>query len=181
MSHSYKLQHQQDWFRGVGFKYLTLDVLKRSLILSMIIGVTLTLLNQPSVILGQAEFKWVTTIFMFITPFIVITLSQLVANEQARIDWPHGQNGVQESGFLNILFNHNIATRAFFIALAIGLINCILMGLISLYKNGNMSLLSTELVLQFFILPFIFGVFSQTMTLKRQLKLAVQASAKNHK
>ena len=174
-------RHQQAWLRGVGFKYLTLDVLKRSLILSMIIGVTLTLLNQPSVIFGQTEFKWLPTAFMFFTPFIVITLSQLVANEQAKIDWPHGQNSVQDSGFLNVLFNHNIAHRALIIAVVMGLINCILMGLISLYKIGNMSLLSTGLVLQFFIFPFIFGAFSQTMTLKRQLKLAVQASAKNHK
>ena len=181
MSHSYKPQHQQAWLREVGFKYLTLDVLKRSLILSMIIGVTLTFLNQPFAILGQAEFKWVPTAFMFFTPFIVITLSQLVANEQARMDWSHGHNSAQDSGFLNVLFNHNVVPRALFIALAMGLINCILMGLISLYKNGNMSLLSTGLVLQFFILPFIFGAFSQTMTLKHQLKLAVQASAKNYK
>jgi len=175
MGHLYKSLHQQAWFGGVSFKYVTVDVLKRSLILSIIIGVILTLLNQPSAIFGQAELKLLPTIFMFITPLIVITLSQLVANEQARIHEVNGQNSARDSGFLNVLFNHNIGLRALIIAVVMGLINCILMGLISLYENGSLSLLSTSLVLQFFILPLIFGAVSQTITLKRHFKLAVKA------
>ncbi len=168
--------HQQAWFRGVSFKYLTVDVLKRSLILSIIIGAILTLLNQPSAIFGQVELKLLPTIFMFITPFIVITLSQLVANEQARIHEANGQKRSRNISFVNILVNHNVVPRALIIAVVMGLINCILMGLISLYENESLSLLSTSLVVQFFILPLIFGGLSQTLTLKRQFKLAVKAS-----
>ncbi|MEH6346407.1 MAG: hypothetical protein V7785_15040, partial [Bermanella sp.] len=165
------------WLSGVSFKHLTFDVIKRSLILSMIIGSALTLLNQTSAIFGQGEFQLIPTVFMFITPFIVITLSQLVAAEQARIDCINGQNINPDISFLNILVNRNIGMRALIIALIMGLTNCTLMGLISLGIDGSLSLLSENLVFQFFILPLLFGALSQAITIKRHLKLAMKSSA----
>lgn len=176
MSYFNKPLHQQAWLNGVRFKYLTFGVIKRSLILSMVIGSALTLFNQTSAIFGQDKIKFISIAFMFITPFIVITLSQLVAAEQAKIDWVNGQNINRDISFLSILFNRNIGMRALIIALIVGLTNCILMGLISLGIEGGLSLLSKNLVFQFFILPLLFGALSQAITIKRHLKLAMKSS-----
>ena len=71
-------------------QYLNSAVLKRALLLALIIGGMLTLVNQSAALLGDAIFERLPLVLAFVTPFVVITVSQLGATHQAVSDTIRG-------------------------------------------------------------------------------------------
>ena len=64
-------------------KHLNAAVVRRSLVLTPIIGGVLILFNQSAALFSDADFDWFRLALAFLTPFVVITISQLVATQQA--------------------------------------------------------------------------------------------------
>ena len=152
------------------FDHLSLKVLIRSLILALFIGSVLTLVNQFSALLGGEGLKILPLVQVFVTPFAVITLSQLSATQQAIFDSPQSRlNG--RSSIFHTMFTHGIPLRAALIALAAVGIN----GLISIVVMPQSSAVilqsSWPLLAQSFVVPLIFGAFSQAVTYRRYLAI----------
>jgi hypothetical protein len=63
---------------------LAKQVLTRAIVIATILGTTLTLLNQPSAMFGAAKFQRLPLILVYLTPFLVVCVSQILGISQAR-------------------------------------------------------------------------------------------------
>jgi hypothetical protein len=102
-SHTNKYAEHRMWMA-----YWDKDVFKRSLILALIICGMLTLGNQSAAIFASGEFVKLQLILAFITPFVVITLSQLGAIHQADIERSKGRVFAKPERFITLVLTHNI-------------------------------------------------------------------------
>ena len=152
----------------VWFDHLSLKVLIRSLILALFIGSVLTLANQFSALLGGEGLKILPLAQVFVTPFAVITLSQLSATQQAILDSPQPLLNGRLSVF-HSMFTHGIPLRAALIALAAVGINGLVTIVVLPQSSAVILQSSWPLLAQSFVVPFIFGAFSQAVTYRRYL------------
>lgn len=144
-------------------------VLIRSLVLAIIIGSTLTLTNQFSALFGNYSLELVTLSLTFFTPFLVVTLSQLSAAEEAYSENTLSRISGRYSGFIKTLMNHNIPARALLIALILGSVNSGIVLLHEFFQSGQVTSAIAPLLGQLYALPFIFGAISQTLTYRRHV------------
>lgn len=151
----------------LGLQYLNVVVLKRSLLLALIIGSTLTLLTQSSALFSDAAFEQLPLLLAFLTPFVVITISQLVATRQAVNDTIDGLASVTNTRFITTLVAHSIPFRALLIGLIIGSATSLLILISTFSKTGDISNAPLSLLAQVYVLPIVFGALSQTLTYRR--------------
>ncbi len=62
---------------------ISLPILLRAAIVGLILGSILTLTNQPDAIFGGAEIKTLPLVLVFLAPFIVVTISQILGIQLA--------------------------------------------------------------------------------------------------
>ena len=148
-------------------QYMDAAVLKRSLLLALIIGGILTLVNQPAALFSDAIFERLPLTLAFVTPFVVITVSQLGATHQAVSDAIRGQSSATNSSFITTLFAHNILLRALVIGLTAAGATSLLTLISTFSLTGNVINASLPLLIQAFVLPFVFGTLSQTLAYRR--------------
>ena len=148
-------------------QYLNAGVLKRSLLLALIIGVILTLVTQSAALFSDAVFERLSLMLAFVTPFVVITISQLVATHQAVSDAIDGLTSVTNTPFIKTLVAHNIPFRALVIGLIIGSTTSLLILISTFSQTGDISNASLSLLVQVYVLPVVFGALSQTLTYRR--------------
>ena len=101
-------------------------VLVRSMILTLIIGSVLTLVNQFNALFGSYPLEILPLILVYVTPFIVITISQFTGIRQAWTDGKEGLIPMIEEHLISTALSHRIPTRAVTIGLIIGTINSVI-------------------------------------------------------
>lgn len=150
-------------------QYLDVTVLKRSLVLALVIGGVLTLVNQSAALFGDVSFKLLPLVLVFITPFVVITISQLAATHCAVTDAVCGQASVADTPFITTLFAHDIPLRALVVGLFTGGVNSLLIFIDTLLQTGDITNAPLLLLAQVYVLPFVFGAFSQALAYRRRV------------
>lgn len=144
--------------------YLSYSVLKRSLTLALIIGCLLTLTAQALALFGHKPLELLTLVLSFVTPFVVVTLSQLGAAEQVTTEGPTLRLFNTDAGFVSTMLSHNVPARALLIALIVGSINSVIVLFHQDMQTGQVNSAVLPLIAQLYALPFLFGAVSQTLT-----------------
>ena len=101
--------HGQDAHKG-GLRWLPFlnsAVFLRSAIVAVVIGSVLTLINQSRWVVGSDPLQLLPFILVFVTPFVVVAISQVVAARRAFID--AGRRGAPRES--RRLYRHHSLTR----------------------------------------------------------------------
>jgi hypothetical protein len=149
--------------------YWNKDVLKRSLILAFVIGISLTLGNQTEAVFAAAEFAKLQLVMAFVIPFITITFSQLGAMYQADGDRSKVQLIAKPEHLLKSVVKHNIPLRAFVISMVVGSVSSVIILTNTVIQNGGIENAPWPELIQSYVLPFIFGALSQALTYRRNI------------
>ena len=153
----------------VWVKYLDKTVLKRASVLALIIGFLLTLGNQTEAVFGTGSFGKLQLILAFTTPFVVITLSQLGAIHQAAIDVIEGGVLSKSETFITSISTHNIPARALIISMIVGGVSSLIILTNTVLLTGGLENTPWPQLVQSYVLPFVFGALSQTLTYRRSI------------
>ena len=167
-SNEYNHSLFQSWL-----KYLNAAVLMRSLVLALIVGSVLALLNQSDALFSDAAIEWFRLVSVFVTPFMVIAISQLVATQQAVSDIARSQTATVNTRFIATLFAHDIPFRALMIGLIIGSANSLIILIHAFVQTGDIANVPLSVLIQFYVLPFVFGVLSQALAYRRHVATSV--------
>ena len=146
---------------------LGLQVIKRSAILAIIIGSTLTLINQFDALFGSADLQKLPLILVYLTSFLVVGISQIFGIWEARKSLL--LNTYIPQNFFTIMLSHNIPLRAVILGLAAGGTNTIIVALTNFSTGLGVDQLPTALILQALTLPIIFGAVSQALSFRRTI------------
>ena len=154
---------------GSLLQFLDRTILMRSLIVTAILAPALTITNQYDAVFGPATLQMLPLAIALVTPFVVVTLSQLLATDRAWKD-SHVQPSVgSPETFIQTIFDHGIPMRAFIVATLVGMINTTLI-LVRLYlETGQFSGAPIANIAQAFVLPFAFGLLSQALAYRRAI------------
>lgn len=144
------------------------EILFRAFLVALVLGSILTLANQPDVIFGSAAVQVLPLVLVYLTPFIVVTVSQVLAVHRATLDarLGYGRNP-QEHGFFVTAMSHGIPFRALAVAVTIGATNTAITAVATLASSGTISDLPVAIITQAFALPVLFGLVSQTISYRR--------------
>jgi hypothetical protein len=139
-------------------------VVLRSAIVAVVVGSVLTLINQPAWAAGNAPLQILPLILVFVTPFAVVAVSQIVAERRAFTNAArHGSTARRES-FFTTTISHGIPARALKVGLIVGSINAIISLADAFLHSGDIALVSLG---QAYVLPLLFGVLSQAISYRR--------------
>jgi hypothetical protein len=141
-------------------------VLRRSALLALIIGSMLTYVNQSSAVLGANDFNKVQLLLAYLTPFVVILLSQVLAIRQAEINKAQNKVLSVSRQFKTRELTENIFVRALFISLFVGSVNNAIVMTTQLH-HSKVDGLPWFLLIQSYVLPLVFGALSQAMAYRR--------------
>ncbi len=147
-------------------------VVLRAAIVAILLGSILMLVNQTDAILGTEELRFLPMILVYLTPFLVVGVSQLLGMRAAkRASRPSDE--FRES-FAGTLLSHGILRRALFLGLAAGSINTAVIVAQNILAGIGAAQLPVAFVLQAVALPILFGALSQTLSFRRAV--VVQAN-----
>jgi len=160
-------------------------ILFRAAVVALGLGSVLALINQGAAIFGPEDLQVLPLALVFVTPFVVVTLSQILAIRRATKDVQTGV-GVppREERFLSTALSHGILLRALGLALFVGGFNTVLVLTVTVYQVGELGALPWALMMQSFSLPVVFGVLSQTLTYRRSVMAIFpdgETSGESHK
>ena len=143
-------------------------VLKRALLVAAVLGSVLTLINQSDAMFGNGVFQYDQLALVYLTPFIVVAVSQVLAIRKALADARNNMlvGPEKEHPVLSAL-RHGIPARAVIVSFVMGSLASGYV-LISGNSGGTESGdLPVALMAQGYILPAIFGLLSQTISYRR--------------
>ncbi len=148
--------------------HLDAQVLIRSAVIAVLLGSILTVLNQSDAVLADARFEFLPLLQVYVTPFLVVSLSQVLGRRQAQLDAREdpGLERARES-FLATAMSHGIARRSAALGLAAGSANTMIAISTSLLFGAGVAALPGALLAQSFVLPAVFGLLSQTLAYRR--------------
>lgn len=146
-------------------------VLVRSMILALVIGSVLTLVNQFNALFGSYPLEILALILVYITPFMVISISQFTGIRQAWTDGKEGLIPMIEEHLFSTALSHRIPIRAVIIGVIIGVINSIIILIVMFLRTGAIGSAPIALLGQTFALPILFGFLSQAIAYRRTSKL----------
>ncbi len=143
-------------------------VIGRAGIVALILGSVLTLANQPGAIFGGVSVQVLPLILVYLTPFVVVTVSQLLGIRLALLDAGRGQAPVFPRGaFLATALSRGIPLRSLLLGLIVGTVNTSIVISAALMDGGKLADLPAALIGQAFVLPVLFGLVSQTISYRR--------------
>ncbi len=151
--------------------YINRAVLLRSAIVAVVIGSVLTLINQSGWVVGSDPLQILPFILVFVTPFVVVAISQVAAARRAFIDAVRHGTPASPEGFIATTISHGIPARAVAIGLIIGSINAVLILAGALLHSGDLAAVSLAPLGQAYVLPLLFGVLSQAISYRRAAHL----------
>lgn len=150
-------------------------ILRRAFLIALFLGSALTLTNQSGAIFGRDAVQILPLVLVYLTPFVVITVSQVLGLRRATLDARSSRCFAHHDvAFLATAMSHGIPRRALFVALVIGTANTSIVALSALIAGGSLSNLPTALIAQAFGLPMLFGLFSQTISYRRAMSAISQ-------
>ena len=99
-------------------------VLRRAAIVALVLGSILTLANQTDALFGDAPVQLLPLLLVYLTPFVVVTISQILgvrrALYDARRDFAHE---FRQDSFVTTALSHGIPLRSLLVGLAVGSVN----------------------------------------------------------
>lgn len=143
---------------------LSAPILARALAVALILGSILTAINQPGFFSGASAFEVLPLALVYITPFAVVTLSQILGIRQALRDGKPLSGGER---FLATIFAHGIPARAAWTGFLVGTINGAITVSAALIATGNLTDIPAPLLVQAYTLPVLFGLLSQAISYRR--------------
>ena len=142
-------------------------IIVRAAIVAAIIGSILTAINQYDWIVGSNPLQPLPLILVFLLPFAVVTFAQLAGVRQACIDAAAHSEIVSSEGFIASMVSHGIPARAAAIGLVFGSLNAIIVLTNALLRSGDLTGVPLVPLGQAYVLPFLFGALSQTISYRR--------------
>lgn len=143
------------------------QVILRAAVVAIILGTILAFANQAGGILGNAEIRLLPLALAYLTPFLVIVLSQLFGLREARR--MRARPTARRESFIATLISHGIPARAIMLGIAAAGANTAIMASQMMIDGGRVDQLPLALIVQALTLPAIFGALSQTLSLRRAL------------
>ncbi len=145
-------------------------VLRRAALVALILGSVLTLVNQWDAIFGSGTLELLPLALVYVTPFVVVAISQLFGARQAASDVERGTaGGPVEEDILATAISHGIPLRAALVGLMMGSANATITVAATLIEGGDLGALPLPLLAQAFSLPILFGVLSQATAYRRAM------------
>ncbi len=152
-------------------------VAKRAAIVALVIGSALTAINQAEAVFGEAPLDLTRLALMYVTPFIVVTISQVLAIRALFREVASGLLGDRQHGPLyRTALSHGIPARALLVALAVGTVLTAIMAGLALIEGGGFGDVPTAQIAQVYALPLVFGVVSQSISYRRTAVRAGQGA-----
>ena len=154
-------------------------ILLRAGVVALVIGSALTLINQSSALFGAARLEVLPLALVFLTPFVVVAISQILGFRQAGRDLADGTSSPPlNEPFLATVTRHGIPFRAVLLGLAAGGVNTSATLTAQLIAGGATGGPPVAVIAQAFALPILFGVLSQALSYRRALATsAVRATS----
>jgi hypothetical protein len=151
------------------------DILLRAFFIALVLGSVLTIANQFGVIFGDDTIQALPLVLVYLTPFVVITVSQVLGLRRATMDARSSRSFERhDAAFFATAMSHGIPRRALLVALVIGTVNTFIVASSALIASGSVSNLPTALIAQAFALPMLFGLLSQTISYRRAVSAVGQ-------
>lgn len=153
--------------------HLSAAVIRRAALVALLLGSILALANQADAIFGAGTLQLLPLGLVYVTPFVVVTVSQLLGIQRAILDARNGGPRQGERGrpaderFLSTALTHGIPARALGLGLLVGTLNSSLVITAAILESGDLSAVSWALLGQGFSLPVLFGVLSQALAYRR--------------
>ncbi len=148
--------------------YLTSAVILRAGVVALILGSTLTLINQFDAVFGTGKIDLIRLCLVYATPFIVVTISQLLGAQRAARDAAQQIPAVfAPDSLLTSALSHGIPMRAVVVGALVGSANTAIVAAATFAQHGDLSTLPTALIGQAFVLPVLFGLLSQAISYRR--------------
>lgn len=144
------------------------DVLRPAVLFALAIGSVLVLVNQSDAIFGNGEIERLQLVLVYVTPFVVVAISQMLGIRRAAADARQfGFRRLGEESALATARAHGIPFRAVLVGLAVGSVNASIVLIVGLLENLGAGGLPVAVLTQAYILPMLFGVLSQTIAYRR--------------
>lgn len=140
-------------------------VLLRSFVLALVIGAILVLFNQRGAIFGAAAFSLPGLALSFVTPFVVISVSQALGARAYLLERRSTER--RREKLWTTMRLHGIPQRAALVAPVVGIGVTALMAALAWLEAGDPFAVPTSQVAQVFVLPFAFGLVSQAAAYRR--------------
>lgn len=140
-------------------------VLARAAIVATILGTGSTIANQFNAVFGPAHLQCVPMILVYLTPFVVVSASQVMGTRAAAC--ANGEQGEKQERFLMTIFSHGILRRAVVLGLAIGGVDIGIIITDRLIAGRHLDQLPIALFIQAVSLPILFGALSQSLSFRR--------------
>ena len=144
------------------------QVLARAAAVALVLGSTLTLINQSDAIFGAAEVRWLPLTLVYLTPFLVVGVSQVLGIRAARRALARVTE-LRES-FLGTILSHGIPARAIVLGLVAGGVNTAIVASAGLLAGRGLGELPAPLIAQALVLPAVFGALSQAISFRRAVR-----------
>lgn len=147
-------------------------VVRRSAIVSLLLGSVLAFVNQRDAILGAGRIDPLPLALVYLTPFVVVTISQMTAFRRAAMDAVRASamTAATES-FFRTLISHGIPGRAVLTGMALGSVNSVLVLGSAFLQTDRDAVLPFALLAQAFTLPVLFGLVSQAISYRRAVRV----------
>ena len=143
-------------------------VIGRAGVVALVLGSVLTLANQSSAILGEAAVQILPLVLVYLTPFVVVTVSQVLGIRRALLDAGRGRASVvPRDAFLATATSRGIPLRSLLLGLIVGTVNTSIVISATLVDGGNLADLPAAPIGQAFVLPMLFGLISQAISYRR--------------
>ena len=165
------------------------DILRRAVLVALVTGGILTLANQSAAVFGSEEFEYLPLALVFMTPFVVVAISQMLGVRRALMDArQNGGHRLGEETVLATALAHGIPLRAFVVGMLVGSINASIVITIAVLEGASVNSLPVALLAQAYALAVLFGLLSQTIAYRRAVTLlgaaniqgAVASKDRNH-
>ena len=122
-------------------------------------------------VVGSDPLQLLPFFLVFVTPFAVVAISQVVAARRAVTDAGRHGARVSHEDFFATTISHGIPARAVTIGLIIGSINAIIILASAFLRSGDLATVSVAPLGQGYALPLLFGVLSQAISYRRAANL----------
>ena len=143
-------------------------VIRRAGIVALILGRVLTLANQSAAIFGGDTVEVLPLVLVYLTPFVVVTVSQVLGIRRALLDAGRGRAAVSpRDAFLATALSRGIPLRSLLLGSIVGTVNTSIVITAALMDGGKLADLPTALIGQAFVLPMLFGLVSQAISYRR--------------
>jgi len=137
----------------------------RSAIVAIIVGSVLTLANQRNAIFGDEELAVARLYLVFITPFFVVLFSQALGIRRAWRD--RLTSKTRRESPLQTMFVHGIPFRALALGVLMGTLNTLTILAANISSTGAAGPFPTVIIAQAYMLPFLFGLVSQSIAYRK--------------